>query len=339
MPSLKSGKTAADARKALVKDVRTKVGDAEVLFKGSFELSVKTGKGGKSLEDSEDEGKDGNEGDTGDEEDRSKGEEDPPEGFQLVEGFKDLWVRRVRPSEDASRPARRTPSPEKGALPVLSSPSPSHPAQPSTVSHPTITPARLVFPAARRTPSPEKKLAAGPSSPTRSNGGSPSRSPTRKANANPSDNGGLGRPSSTGSPSKGKKAYVLYKGSRPSVSTIKRELEKQKDGLNVFKGFDSFEEANKAFRAAKNSRVVEELKATPPEDGQLVWVVVEGIAPGIHESAYEMLRDGLGWHGGVVHSFVDKEEAEAYWDDVLEDDLCVTFDGPTCFDSSGVRIS
>ncbi|KAK1221824.1 hypothetical protein PQX77_015359 [Marasmius sp. AFHP31] len=197
--------------------------------------------------------------------------------------------------------------------------------------------------ASSTTPSPGKKLAAGSSSPTRSKPGSPSRLPIRAPHVNPSDNAGLGKPSSTSSPSKGKKAYVLYKGSRPSVytmwSTIKKELEKRKDAHNVFKGFNSFEDASKAFRAAKNSRVVEELKAEPPEDGQLVWVVVEGIALGIHGSAYEMLCDGLRWHGGLVHLFVDREEAENYWDEVLEDNLCITFDDPGCFDSSGAKIS
>ncbi|KAK1220385.1 hypothetical protein PQX77_016843 [Marasmius sp. AFHP31] len=306
MPSLTGGKNAADVRKVMVKNVRAKLGETEVLFKGSFD------KGRNLSEDSNNEGKDGNEGDTSVEEDGSK-------------VVADLPVRPVGPSADASRRARRTPSPEKRVPLVPSGPSP---LQPSSALRQPTTPVRPVFPAARRTPSPDKKLAPGSSSPTRSKLGSPSRSPTRTAHANPSDNGGVGKPSSTSSPSKGKKAYVLYKGSRPSVystwNTIKKELDKQKDAHNVFKGFDSFEEVSKAFRTAKNSRVVEELKAEPPSDSQLV---------------YEMLRDGLGWHGGLVHSFVDKEEAEMYWDEVLEDNLCVNFDDPGHFDSSGTRIS
>ncbi|KAK1218784.1 hypothetical protein PQX77_018509 [Marasmius sp. AFHP31] len=152
MPSLTSGKNAADARRAMVKDVRAKLGNTEVLFKGSFKLSVKTGEGKNSSEDSNDEGEDSNDGNTSIEQEGSKVGEELPAGFELVEGFKDLWVRRLGHSADASRPARRTPSPEKGMPPVPSIPSPSRAVQPSTVLPQPTTPARLVFLAARRTP-------------------------------------------------------------------------------------------------------------------------------------------------------------------------------------------
>ncbi|KAK1232442.1 hypothetical protein PQX77_004418 [Marasmius sp. AFHP31] len=258
-------------------------------------------------------------------------------------------------SASPSRAARTTPSPERNLVAAPPTPAlcnPSSPSkklldfpEPALPSRNSVAPSRI----ARRTPSPEKDTILAlrsPPSPLKKQHDFPepvlpsrnSAAPSRSARRTPSPEKNLTHPSSS-TPSSSTppaaarfRAYVLYRGSQPGVfaswSQLKKQLARGKDEDNVYKGFYTLEEARDAFFSAKKSGVIQKLTASPPQGLVLTWVVVEGVVPGVHESAYEMLRDGLLWHGGRVFSFASKEEAEEFWESALEDGSYVTFERP-----------
>ncbi|KAJ3746943.1 hypothetical protein EV360DRAFT_76390 [Lentinula raphanica] len=116
-------------------------------------------------------------------------------------------------------------------------------------------------------------------------------------------------------------AYVVYSGREAFVydrwSRVKQL--KEQDPTLVFKGFPTRELAQASWNAAKTSGVVIALQQGM---GRGYWVVTQGVHPEIYRSAYDALRDGLEWGGGVLTAFSSEAEAQDYWNTQSNADPC-----------------
>ncbi|KAK7054878.1 hypothetical protein VNI00_003341 [Paramarasmius palmivorus] len=107
-------------------------------------------------------------------------------------------------------------------------------------------------------------------------------------------------------------AYVVYVGrnNEQRICDTWPEAQAFMKGavMPYHKGFKSAARARAYFQECIDSGVFEALKAEASNSGnKLFYIVTDGVAPGVYNTKYGLVRDGLQWRGGVVTVFEGTE--------------------------------
>ncbi|THU86729.1 hypothetical protein K435DRAFT_867965 [Dendrothele bispora CBS 962.96] len=119
----------------------------------------------------------------------------------------------------------------------------------------------------------------------------------------------------------GYRAYVVYNGQNGCHGVYTHWLESQKglrdgvfyvrgdQGTRLLKGFNSLEDAQRSYTEIKESGILS-LFQNPVDRRREKFVVVKGLWPGIYRDWASLLREGLGYRGGLVERHI-ANDAEA----------------------------
>ncbi|KAE9395676.1 hypothetical protein BT96DRAFT_791434, partial [Gymnopus androsaceus JB14] len=66
----------------------------------------------------------------------------------------------------------------------------------------------------------------------------------------------------------------------------------------VFKSFSTLEEATNRYNEAKHTGIIN-LLADEPQPGD-IYIVIEGVKPGVYMQRGTMMASGLDWRGGLA---------------------------------------
>ncbi|THV07306.1 hypothetical protein K435DRAFT_788708 [Dendrothele bispora CBS 962.96] len=109
-------------------------------------------------------------------------------------------------------------------------------------------------------------------------------------------------------------AYVIYRGNQTGVFQYWGQVKAivQISGGAVYKGFPSLALARTSYDLVRTWGLIDLLN-TPTNGSDPIYVVVEGVAPGVYYDHYGMLRDGLYWGSGVVQRFNNVANANNFF--------------------------
>ncbi|KAK7022733.1 hypothetical protein VNI00_017009 [Paramarasmius palmivorus] len=119
-------------------------------------------------------------------------------------------------------------------------------------------------------------------------------------------------------------AYIVYSGPNRDHrmfyawrTIIDKGLDGAKDWMmgnpdTLYKGFPTKALAHRYYQECEEDGVFDALKVISRNRRQLLYIVTRGVVPGVYDSRFELMRDGLQWKGGEVTVFEgNKQDADS----------------------------
>ncbi|KAF5356595.1 hypothetical protein D9758_008225 [Tetrapyrgos nigripes] len=107
-------------------------------------------------------------------------------------------------------------------------------------------------------------------------------------------------------------AYVVYRGSQTGAFSRWTDVNAiiEQNPTTIYKGFHTYDFARQSFRQTQKSGILDALKDSDKSRPRF-YCLVQGFAPGVYTSGFDLLNDGVSFGGGIVYVFDNAAEANA----------------------------